>query len=117
MKSNLQIIRSEIISRFDKDRAAWWYIAYHYKQTGIQAADLVEFAKKVNRQFPELPDKMVWGDYLIPDIDENDINFQIDASPEKTDEIKRFIIHQALEHGFAVLAGEEILRPPTPCSA
>lgn len=111
MKSDLQIIRNEIISRFEKDRAAWWYIGFHYKQTGIQATDLVEFAEKICKQFPELPNKMVWGNYLIPKIDENDISFMIDASPEKIDEIESFITEKALEHGFAVLAGEEILRP------
>jgi hypothetical protein len=111
MKRNLMIIRNEIISRFEKDRAAWFYIGLRYKRTGIQAADLVEFSKMVNQQFPELPSKMVWGNYLIPDIDENDVNFQIDASPEKISEIEQFITQQALEQGFAVLVGEKILRP------
>ncbi|MDR2146485.1 MAG: hypothetical protein LBE91_08520 [Tannerella sp.] len=113
MKYSIIVIRNEIISRFDKDRAAWWYVGFHLKKNETQAADLVGFAEKINQRFPELPNKMVWGNYLIPTIDENFLVFDIDASPEQIDEIVLYIIQQANEQGLAVLDGkkEKIYRP------
>jgi len=113
MKYSVQVIRNKIISRFDKDRAAWWYVAFHLEKFGTQAADLVEFAEKVHQQFPKLPNKMVWGNYLIPTIDENYLLFEIDASAEQIDEIVLLIIEKANEQGFAVLDGkkDKIYRP------
>ena len=113
MKYGLQIIRNEIISRFDKDRAAWWYVGFHLEKFGTQASDLIGFAEKINQKFPELPNKMVWGNYLIPTIDENWLCFEMDASPEQIDEIVMYIIQLANEQGLAVLDGkkEKIYRP------
>ena len=113
MKYSVVVIRNEIISRFDKDKAAWWYVAFHLEKFETQAPDLIKFAEKINQQFPELPNKMVWGNYLVPTIDENCLVFEIDASPEQIDEIVLYIIHQANEQGFAVLDGkkDKIYRP------
>jgi len=108
MKYCIKIVRNDLISRFDKDRAAWFYLAFHLETFGIKSLDLVKFAEKINQRFPELPNKMVWGNYLIPSvIDKNFIDFDIDASPEQIDEIVAYIIQCSNEQGLAVFEGKK----------
>jgi hypothetical protein len=107
MKSDIAVSRNNIPAG---DRSAWLFFVRMYEnRKNSKAADFIEFAEKVCRQFPHLPDKMVWGNYLIPDIDEDFVEFHIDSP--NPDEIKFFVRKLAREHGFVCWMDGEIDRP------
>ena len=107
MKNSVGITRNIIPKN---DRQAWFfYVEMLEKRKNTKATDMVEFAEKVCQQFPDLPNKMVWGNYLIPNIDEDFADFSIDY--HEPDEIIEFVKQLAKEYGFVAWANAEIFRP------
>ena len=108
MKANVTVSRNNIPN---SDRKAWFFLSQQFeKKKNIKAPDFVEFAEKVYRKFPHLPNKMVWGNYLIPEIIDQDFAcFAIDY--DNPNEILSFIKELAKEYGFICWANGEIYRP------
>lgn len=109
MKYNLCVTRNVVP---DEHRPAWLYLVEMIEsRKNVKSADLIEFAEKVHQQFPDLPNKMVWGNYLIPDIDENFVLFDIDFP--QVDEIISCIRKLAKDYSLVVFDGKQdkIYRP------
>lgn len=107
MKSEISVTRNAIP---DKDRNAWLhYVKLVENRKNTKAPDFVAFAEKVFQLYPQLPNKMVWGSYLIADIDEDFMDFQIDH--DNANEIVEHIIQLANEHGYVAWANGKIYRP------
>ena len=97
------------------DRPAWLYLSRILKnepEKGITADQVFEsFMEQVRKVYPELPSKMVWGNYLIAEFFEHRISLSIDY--ENKDEMMAEIIKIAKEQNLVVFEpkSEKIHRP------
>jgi len=75
--------------------------------------ELKEIITLIKSGFPELPNTMVWGNYLI--FEEFADFFTIDIDYDDIKRLEHEILDIALENGFAVLIGKEnkIYKPKT----
>ncbi|WP_282148326.1 hypothetical protein [Algibacter lectus] len=104
MKYSIIISEKELLK--DSDKITWIGISKKLDQKKTDATEsLKNVIKLISLQFPELPNKMVWGNYLI--FEEYEKIVVIDIDYENIDSIKNEILNIVLNEDLAVLIGKE----------
>ncbi|RKM97706.1 hypothetical protein D7036_20370, partial [Aquimarina sp. BL5] len=99
----------------ENDFQAWHYLSRIMKEepekSEVKNEISVVFIKQLEKSYPMLPTKMVWGNYLISEIFENRISLSIDY--ENKNEMISEIVKIAKKYNLVVFEpkSEKIYRP------
>lgn len=104
MKFSMIIAEQNILSH--SDVKIWMDISSKLEQSTVEATpNLKQAIALVKTQFPELPNKIVWRNYLV--FDEHDNIVAIDIDYDNIDLLKKEILKIALKNDLVVLIGRE----------
>lgn len=104
MKFSIIIAEKKVITQ--SDTKTWIDISKNLNQNNTDATPILKNTiNLIKSKFPEIPNKMVWGNYLIFEEYENIVAIDIDF--DNIELIKTEILLIALSNDLAVLIGKE----------
>lgn len=104
MKFSIIIADKSVLAA--SDRKTWLEISKRLSEPNSSVADgLKEVIESIKAKFPELPNKMVWGNYLI--FEEYSDFFSMEIDYADMESLKKEVLDIALPKGFVVLIGKE----------
>ncbi|QCW98867.1 hypothetical protein FGM00_01550 [Aggregatimonas sangjinii] len=104
MKGSIIIAEKNIL--VDSDTKSWIEISKKLEQNKVEStSNIKKVIKRIQSRFPEIPNKMVWGNYLIFEEHENIAVIDIDYN--NLEKLKQDVLNIALNNNLAVLIGKE----------
>lgn len=104
MKGSIIIAEKNILT--ESDIKSWIAISKKLGQANVKATSNVKNTiELIQSRFPEIPNKMVWGNYLI--FEEHEDFAVIDIDYDNIEKLKNEVLNIALNNNLAVLIGKE----------
>ena len=104
MKFSMIIAEQNILTQ--SDVKIWMDVGIKLDQSSMEATPgLKQAIAQIKTQFPELPNQIVWGNYLVFDEHGNIVTIDIDC--DDIDLLKKEILKIAFQNDLVVLIGRE----------